>query len=512
MGPTRTDKCVRMLLVLFAVIFFPLCATGGMITEVTVNKSVLLNLLKPSERVSIATPAIAELVVISPTQLQINGTKIGATSLIVWEKGGKTSFFDIRVKADSRELEARNLEERIKEIAPNDRIKDTIKVEYVNDTIVLSGKATNERTIARVILMAKLFAAKGSEKESKATEKESKGSEKESKGSEKNNMSGEKESKGSSEADNKNNDRMEMDSKSIDQLVQMTPQIQDELYKIINLIQLDEPQQILLEVRVAQVDKTAMKSLGISAQIKGDGFNLISNMAGTLNGPWIGTINPSATLSVNGSIGSTALNGLLKALITRNLAKMLAEPNLLVKSGQVGSFLAGKKYYLPIVTNNTTDTKEITVGVKLNFKPEVLENGLISLKIDPAEMSSIVDGTLLVNGNPIIDTREIRTSVQLKDGESLVLAGLLQEETIKSMSKMPLLGDLPILGALFRSTQEDRKEKELVFFITPRLKIADPPGTIPDLPTGKSLTPEQEKWMQMTPEQEKELQWMPLGK
>ncbi len=129
-----------------------------------------------------------------------------------------------------------------------------------------------------------------------------------------------------------------------------------------------------------------------------------------------------------------------------------------------------------------------------------MENGLISLKIDPAEVSSI-SGTLAVNGYPIIDTREIRTDVQLKDGESLVLAGLLQEETIKTMSKIPLLGDIPILGALFRSTQDDLTSKELVFFITPRIVKANAPGNEPELPTDKPLTPEQEK----------ELRWIPLG-
>jgi len=129
-----------------------------------------------------------------------------------------------------------------------------------------------------------------------------------------------------------------------------------------------------------------------------------------------------------------------------------------------------------------------------------MENGLISLMIEPAEVSSIA-GTLAVNGYPIIDTREIRTNVQLKDGESLALGGLLQEETIKTMSKIPLLGDIPILGALFRSTQDDLKEKELVFFITPKIAKPNAPGTEPELPTN----------VQLTPEQEKEFKWIPLG-
>ena len=97
-----------------------------------------------------------------------------------------------------------------------------------------------------------------------------------------------------------------------------------------------------------------------------------------------------------------------------------------------------------------------SVGIKLKFKPEVLENGMINLKIDPAEVSSIA-GTMAVNGYPIIDTREVRTNVELKDGESLVLAGLLQEDQIKTMSKIPLLGDIPILG---RSVPLDTERHE----------------------------------------------------
>ena len=194
---------------------------------------------------------------------------------------------------------------------------------------------------------------------------------------------------------------------------------------------------------------------------------------------------------------------MIQALTTKNLAKVLAEPNLLVKSGQKGEFLAGSKIpYTTLVSTGGTSTTSIvfeTVGVKLNFAPVVMENGNIALNIDPAEVSSIA-GTLQVNGYPIIDTRTIRTFAELKDGESLVLAGLLDEEHIKTMSKVPILGDIPILGALFRSTQDDLKEKELVFFITPKVVKPMAPDTKFELPTDKS-----------TKDLEKELNWIPMG-
>ncbi len=149
----------------------------------------------------------------------------------------------------------------------------------------------------------------------------------------------------------------------------------------------------------------------------------------------------------------------------------------------------------------TTSIVFVDVGVKLNFAPEVLDNGMINLKIDPAEVSSI-QGTLQVNGYPIIDTRDVRTNVELKNGESLILAGLLSENQIRTMSKIPILGDIPILGALFRSTEKDIEEKELVFFITPKLIKPTAAGVKTKLP-GEGRP---------TPQEEKELQWIPMGK
>ncbi|WP_243369780.1 pilus assembly protein N-terminal domain-containing protein [Geotalea sp. SG265] len=457
---------------------FAAAAYAGVATEVKLNKSVLLNLQQPSERVSIAAPAIAELVLISPTQLQINGTKIGSTSLIVWEKGGKTAFYDIHVKGDCSQLE-----NQIKDIAPN----DSITVDYANDTIVLGGKARNEQTIAKAMQLAQAYAAREANGLAQPTVLQYGYGIKEG-------------------PDQKGNNEIKV--------------------KVINQIEVDSPQQVLLEVKVAQVDKSALKSLGVSTLVKGrdgEGFtNLIgapvgesttsmtdglvststkgSGIAGNISG--LGSFNPLDAFQAGVSWFNPGVGVVLKALATKNLAKVLAEPNLLVKSGQEGRFLAGSKIPVSVLSStggaSVPSIYWIDVGVKLNFKPEVLEGGLISLRIEPAEVSSIT-GTLAVNGYPIIDTREVRTSVQLKDGESLILAGLLQEEAIKTMSKIPILGDIPILGALFRSTQDDIKEKELVFFITPKLVNPNPPGTKTELPTDKQLPPEQEKDLRWVP-------------
>ncbi len=209
-------------------------AVAGVVTEVKLNKSALLNLQQPLTRVSIAAPSIAELVVISPTQLQINGTRIGSTTLIVWEKGGKTSFFDVHVKGDCALLE-----NQIKDIAPH----DSITVDYANDTIVLSGKAKSEQTIAKAMQLAQAYAAQEA-------------------------------------GQNSNQPAVLLYGYGIKE----TPDQKGSgaaKVKVINQIEVESPSAGAPGgKKVAQVDKTALKSLGLSFMLKrsnGEGF---TNMVG----------------------------------------------------------------------------------------------------------------------------------------------------------------------------------------------------------------------------------------
>jgi pilus assembly protein CpaC len=404
-------------------------ALAGVRTQVVVNKSVLVNLNNPVQRISIARPEIADMLLISPRQIQIIGMAIGSTSLIVWEKGGgKPLFFDVNVTSD---------ESLLKEIAS----RDDISVSYAKDTVILSGKAANQQTIDKLVQVAKAYSP-----------------------------------------------------------------------NVMNHISIDNVQQVLLQIKVAQVDKSALKNLGVSFMVKnknGEGF---SNMIGSPNGSIgsaiasaVGNFSPLDAYTMGITHFPSGISAVLKALSTKGLAKILAEPNLVVKSGQKGEFFAGSEIPFSVLqSTGGSSTPSIvykSVGIKLNFNPVVMENGVIALEINPAEVSN-VQGVLAVNGYPIIDTRTIKTFAELKDGESLILAGLLQEETIKSISKVPLLGDIPVLGALFRTTDDELKEKELVFFITPTIVKPQLPGTKVDLPTDKPLTPEQER----------EMQWIPMGK
>jgi pilus assembly protein CpaC len=454
-------------------------AYGGIPTQVAVNKSILLNLKSPASRVSIANPAIAEFLLLSPQQIQLNGMALGTTTMIVWEKGqAKPIFFDIKVSGDAAVIET-----MIREMAPN----DAITVDFANDTVVLSGKASNEQTVKKAVEIAAAYAPGGTTSTT-LTE-----------------MGGIKVSKTETTAN-----------------------------KVVNQIIIEQPNQVLLQVKVAQVDKTSLKKLGISMLIKGQTAEGFMNMIGAptggavaptvsaiTGGGTIQTLSPSIGTGIAGNVlglGSfnpldvfqfgvsyfpAGIGAVIQALSTKGLAKVLAEPNLLVKTGERGEFRAVSEIpYSVLQTTGGSSTATIVfkeVGVKLFFNPEVMDTGLIRLRIDPAEVSSVT-GTLAVNGYPIIDTRSARTNVELKDGESLIIAGLLSEEAINTMSKIPILGDIPILGALFRSTQKDIKEKELVFFITPKLMKPTPPGVKTELPTDKHPTPDEEK----------ELRWIPV--
>ncbi len=439
--------------------------------HVSVSKGTVLSLKEPSPRVSISNPDVAEVNVISPTEVLINGKKVGVTSLIIWE-AKKPKFFDVIVSGDISQLQ-----DQIKEMAPNDEIK----AELANDTIILSGYATNQDTINKVVQVAQAYAVASDV------------------------VTTTKYSAGLTSSDTKSSG------------------------KVINHIIIKDPQQVLLEVKVAQVDKSKLKEFGLSTVAKGRDAEGFTNLVGAPSGevdtenfigrgisthgegimgilPGLGGITPLDPYQIGVSYFPGGIGFVLKALSSKGLAKILAEPNLTVRSGEKGAFHVGTRFPVQKVTGTGADASVSVefeeVGIRLNFAPEVLETGIIRLKVDPAEVSNITDFVRLQDLiAPIIDARTVKTSVDLKEGESLVLAGLLSDEMKKNIKKVPLLGDIPILGALFRSTTDELREKELVFFITPKLVRAMPQGVKQELPGEKPLTPQEEN----------EFNWIPLA-
>jgi pilus assembly protein CpaC len=258
--------------------------------------------------------------------------------------------------------------------------------------------------------------------------------------------------------------------------------------KIVNLLSVEGSQQVMLEVKVAEVSKTLLDELGFgvngSRTVGSNSFGVISSLLGTGSG--------TASLS-NGSFAIK-----LDAEIKKGLVKILAEPTITAISGQEGSFLAGGKIFIPVPQAsssgaNTIVLEEREFGVGLKFTPTVLEEGLINLRVTPevSELSQI--GTTITSASgqssvlPSITTRRASTTVQLRDGESFAIGGLIKNNITEAVKVFPVLGELPILGVLFRSSAFQAERTELVFVVTPHL--AKSTVSHPILPTDSFTEP-----------------------
>jgi len=287
-------------------------------------------------------------------------------------------------------------------------------------------------------------------------------------------------------------------------------------YTFFNLdVAAHQHQQIVLQVKVAEVGRSALRDLGINFGFWGSEWGGTSYAGGSFAGPVLKNDMPALTLgadttatfwSIHSNIAAS-----IKALDKKGLFKTLAEPNLVVKSGEKGKFIAGQRIPFTTTTIAGTGGSSVSVqfeevGVKLDFAPTLLKDGFINLKIDPVEVSTIDPSTptVLSQGQfPIINKRSTSTVVDLKEGESLVLSGLISSEASRAISKFPILGDIPIIGALFRSKNFQNKETELIVIITPLLKKPFPKGEGPDLKGMTTITPGEEdrvRWIPLVPD------------
>jgi pilus assembly protein CpaC len=226
-----------------------------------------------------------------------------------------------------------------------------------------------------------------------------------------------------------------------------------------NLLRLQGSQQVLLEVRIAEMSRTAAKHIGINlAGLFGD-FSFLS-----IPGAGLPSIF-AADLALRP--GSNTIDATLNALEAKDLVKLLAKPNLIALSGETARFLAGGEFPYQIVSDGEVEIAFKEFGIGLAFTPTVLENGLINIVVEPEV--SILDFSAAVRGTPGLSTRKAKTVVELRDGQTFAIAGLIQSNFRDNIEQVPFLGDIPILGALFRSSAYQREETELVIVITPRL-------------------------------------------
>ncbi|MBI1891478.1 MAG: type II and III secretion system protein family protein [Burkholderiales bacterium] len=249
--------------------------------------------------------------------------------------------------------------------------------------------------------------------------------------------------------------------------------------KVVNLMRTGAVPQVMLEVKVAEVSKTLVDKLGAQFNGTNGGSFTYSLLANLLTGA-------SSTAKVSNSSGSITLDAERK----NGLVKILAEPTIMAVSGQEGAFLAGGKIFIPVPQTGTSGTtitlEEKEFGVGLRFTPVVLDDGRINLRVTPevSELSQVGTPFTSINGAtsvlPTITTRRASTSVQLMDGQSFAIGGLIKNNVTEAMKALPILGEMPVLGALFRSSEFQTDRSELLFIVTPRLvKPLNPDYALP---------------------------------
>lgn len=256
--------------------------------------------------------------------------------------------------------------------------------------------------------------------------------------------------------------------------------------RVSNLMVVGGTQQVMLKVRFAEMNRSVTKALGGAFRAQGSGSD---GSFVALGGS--GLSNSAGGVGVSFGIGDIAFQIALEALETKGMVRTLAEPNLTALSGQEAKFLAGGEYPVPVSQDDDTITVEYKpFGVELNFTPVVVDQDIINLTIDAAVSSIDPSNGIDISGFQIdaFKRRETSTTVEMRDGESFAIAGLLQDDFRDLNTQVPWVGDVPILGALFRSADYQRSQSELVIIVTPHL-VTPVAGEALSLPTDRIRIP-----------------------
>ncbi len=413
---------------------------------VPVGKSTLVSLDEPTLARTIGNPVVAQATLVSPRTLYIVGMSVGSTNMIIQGRSGACQMFNVMVGAD-----AEGLQHTLRQLMPAER---GIRVTSAAGNLVLSGDVSSAPAAQQAMQIASAYAASQPTQQSQSSTSNAGGASATQQFSSSGGSSG-----------------------------------------VLNMMTVDSPQQVMLEVKVAEVAKTVVNQMGSALNLQG-GF-----------GSWTGALVSSLLTGAQTVIAGSKANKLpfataIDAQKTDQLTKILAEPNLVTVSGQEASFLAGGRVFIPVPQSSTTGGTTITLqeeefGVGLKFTPTVLANGRINLKVSPevSELSPTgvtvsAPGTTATAILPLITTRRAATTVQMNDGESFAIGGLIGNNITGSLKAFPGLGEVPVIGALLRSTNFQQDRTELVFIITPHLvkPIANP--NIP-LPTDSFTQPKE---------------------
>jgi len=399
-----------------------------------VGHVVVMTLPEAISRVVVGDPKVADYRLISRTELYVLGKSVGTTNFLLWPQSGPPVSLIVKVGADLDPLS-----ESLKSALPHEQ---DIELKMASGSVVLSGSVADVGAADAALQLAQAYTRQLNRYLASGGGGLSPGGA----------------STGSGSASSQS--------------------------QVVNLLRIRDAQQVMLDVRIAEVSKSLLDKLGLQVTANGGDIRFASTFLG-------GGGATAALLFSNG-------NGIrLEAEKQDGLVRILAEPTIVAMSGQEGSFLVGGKVYIPITQSVGTGGTAVTLqerefGVGLKFVPTVLDSGRISLKVAPevSEISkesvstSSPSGTTLL---PAFTTRRVSTTVQLLDGQSLVIGGLVRNSTTANRNAFPILGEIPILGALFRSNQFVADLTELVVVVRARLVQAT--ESAPSLPTDSVLPP-----------------------
>jgi pilus assembly protein CpaC len=385
---------------------------GAVPLRVMVGKSLLINTTERLKRVSVTDPAVADALVVTPTQVLVNGLAPGEVSLLIWDELERSRSFDLRVDVDITAAT-----EEMHRLFPDEQINVTPS----RSAIVLSGHVTTEDVSKHAGALAAAY------------------------------------------------------SKNVVNVLTFGPVGAEE---------------ILLQVKFAEVDRTALTQLGVNLLSTGSGNTVGTTTTGQFGGARLGTItdttgandNPfSSTATISDALNlfffnpQVHLGAVIKALQTKSLLQILAEPNLVAVNGKEASFLAGGEFPFPVVQPGAGGISTVTVqfrefGVRLKFTPIIQPNGSIHLHVIPEVSTLDFANAVTVSGTtiPAISTRKADTEFELQDGQSFVIAGLMDNRVTDIGNKVPWLGDVPILGNFFKSKSAQKSNSELMVLCTVR--------------------------------------------
>jgi pilus assembly protein CpaC len=405
-------------------------AQGEQIT-VGSGKTHIIDMPVNIERVSIAAPETAEAVPVSARSLMINGRAPGETSLVLWLSDGSRREYTLEVRVNTARIEA----------AKNQigrEFGDNVQLTVDNTSVYLTGRVRDMFEADRALAIATSIASSAA--------------------------------------------------------------------KVINLLKVETPpqeRQILLKVRFADVDRTKSLNAGINffGAPHGFPFNTTTGSSSPTTVASLPAAGSPTTFSLSDTLNlllyDSHLNvgATLQALASQNILQILAEPNLLAMNGKEASFVAGGEFPFPTLQGGGGGVGQITIsfkefGIRLHFLPTITPRGTIRLHVAPEVSSLDYANSLTVAGStvPAIDTRRVETEVELQDGQSFAIAGLLDNQTTEALSKIPGLANIPFFGKLFTSKSVTKSNSELLVIVTPELVEPIPVGqTTPDLPRPDSF-------------------------